>query len=131
VPVLLYVNVRQFFLLGRVVKCESTFSRHVPNDCFTQSCVFLFLAHLCAQRRHGQRLLLLPLTLHQSRYDCRSVIPPWCRAPCGAYDQIFVQLDICRYCRCAPSLTRGQICQLRGRSVIYSHTYKIICSHYI
>jgi hypothetical protein len=45
--------------------------------------------------------------------DCQSISKSWCRAPSGAYDQIFIilwQLWSCFYG--APSLTRGRVCLL-------------------
>jgi hypothetical protein len=46
--------------------------------------------------------------------DGQSVSKSWCRAPFGAYDQIFItvwQLRSCFLCG-APSLTRGRVCLL-------------------
>jgi hypothetical protein len=49
----------------------------------------------------------------KSHYDWRSVSKSWCRAPCGAHDQIFITVWQFRSCFCgAPSLTRGRVCLL-------------------
>jgi hypothetical protein len=43
----------------------------------------------------------------------QSVSKSWCRAPCGAHDQIFITVWQLRSCFCgAPSLTIGRICIL-------------------
>jgi hypothetical protein len=50
----------------------------------------------------------------KSHCDWRPVSKSWCRAPFGAYDQIFStvwQLRSCLFCG-APSLTRGRVCLL-------------------
>jgi hypothetical protein len=45
--------------------------------------------------------------------DGQSINKPWCRAPSGAHDQIFITVWQLRSCFCgAPSLTRGRVCLL-------------------
>jgi hypothetical protein len=73
----------------------------------------------CLPRRTHRELLRTSRGLLRSQIqshiatDGRSVSKSWCRAPCGAHEQIFITLWHLRSCFCgAPSLTRGRVCLL-------------------
>jgi hypothetical protein len=68
-------------------------------------------------------LICTQLLLAKSKSHCdgRSVSKPWCRAPSGAHDQIFITVWQLRPCFCgAPSLTRGRVCLLHMLLVLAS-----------
>jgi hypothetical protein len=57
--------------------------------------------------------LILPTGSQSQRHiatDDQSINKSWCRAPCGAHDQIYITLWQLRSCFCgAPALTRGRV----------------------
>jgi hypothetical protein len=56
--------------------------------------------------------------------DGRSINKPWCRAPSGAHDQIFITVWLLRSCFCgASSLTRGRVCHLYPLLVLASAVF--------
>jgi hypothetical protein len=55
-----------------------------------------------------------PVSKSKSHCDWRSVSKSWCRAPSGAYDQIFITVWQLRSCFCgALSRTGGRVCRLQ------------------
>jgi hypothetical protein len=58
--------------------------------------------------------------------DGQSVGLSWCRVPSGAHDQIFIIFWKLQFCQLgAPSLTRGRVCRLSTRRLVWSNDFDL------